>query len=352
MTGFEVDRFAWPWAFGLLVVVVVLAVWLLVRRRTRRAGLPVPMSPGSIGGLGTTWRTRTRWVPGALRVFILALLAVAIARPQEVRGESESSTEGVAIQILVDRSSSMAEGMRYEGKLVTRLDAVKRVAADFVMGNGHDLPGREGDLVGLISFARFADTVCPLVRNHDALSELLGKVELVTPRSPEDGTAIGEAVALAAARLRDADEQFAHKNKSGDESLVIKSKVIVLLTDGENTAGGVDPVSAARLAAEWGVKIYAIGIGDNERRGFFSRGGVDERLLKRLADETGGEAYLVRNSSELEQVYDRIDSLEKTRIETDEYTNVIERVTPIMVLVGCLLLGELFAQWFVYRRVA
>lgn len=343
----SIDRFGWPWAFGLLIVVALFAAWCLVRGRRRSAGVPIPTPKGAHL---TSWRSRTRWVPMVLRVMALGLLAIAIARPQEVKGQSETSTEGVAIQILLDRSSSMAEGMQYEGARVSRLDGVKQAAATFIFGNGKAMKGRAGDLIGLISFARFADTVCPLAREHDAMHELLDGVDLVAPRSAEDGTAIGEAIALAAARLRSADEQ--NKKDKGEQSLVIKSKAIVLLTDGENTAGEVDPVSAARLAAEWGIKIYAVGIGERGGRGFFSQGGVDERLLQRLAEETGGEAYLAQSASDLERVYERIDSLEKSTIRSNEYTNVNELAGPLAVGVMVMTCVELLLQSFVYRRAA
>lgn len=348
-----VDRFAWAWAFLLLIPVVMLVIRRAVVGGRSRAPMGIP-SFGSPGlGIPGTLASRTSWVPMGLRVAALCALVVAIARPQEVSGKSETRSEGVAIQILIDRSSSMAEGMVYDGERVTRLEAAKRAARAFVAGDGGELGGRAGDLVGVVTFARFADTVCPLVLEHASIPELLEGVELTRRGSTEDGTAIGDAIALAAARLRDAERRFDQRNREGDRRLTIKSKAIVLMTDGANTAGAVSPVTAARLSAEWGIKIYAIGIGEPARsRGLFGvRGGVDERLLKLIADETGGEAYLVNSADGLGSVYEEIDSLERSEIRTDSFTDVRELfVTP--ALIGVVLVGvERLLAGLWYRRV-
>ena len=187
---------------------------------------------------------------------------------------------------------------------------VKAVVADFIKGDG-DYKGRITDMVGLVTYARYADTQCPLVRGNTIIVDFLKATQLVQTRE-EDGTAIGDGIALAAARLQKAEEQIQQENKqlfSGSEAgkekpdFTIKSKVIVLLTDGLNNAGQYHPLESAKLAAEWGIKIYTIGIGpeQQQRRGFFDFSGptLDEELLKNIAETTGGFYARAGNAEQL-----------------------------------------------------
>ena len=163
-----------------------------------------------------------------------------------------------------DRSSSMTAEMEYRGMRRNRLEVVKKVFEEFIMGNGEELEGRPNDLVGMVAFARFADTMAPLTLGHGALLRFLDQVRIVTRRA-EDGTAIGDALALAAARLRTAEEDLArYADESGDKEYEIKSKIIILLTDGQNNFGQRTPEQAAELAADWDIKVYTIGVGGDE----------------------------------------------------------------------------------------
>lgn len=350
------DRFAWPWLFALLVAVPFL-VW---RPGRARLGGVMHTRHDLLSGIGRSWRTRLAWTPALLRAVILTLSIVALARPQEVLGNVRTSTEGVAIQLVVDRSSSMNEQMRYAGGTASRLDVVKQVVQEFVEGNetkGGGLKAREGDMLGLIAFAGYADTICPLVRSHEALVEMLGRLETANIRA-EDGTAIGAAIALASARLKNAEEELKRSLKDNSDAqpdFSIASKVIILLTDGVNNRTP-DPVDAARLAAQWGIRIYTIGIGDvpQGQTSIFdlARPGVDTDLLKSIAGVTEAQFFSANDAETLRKVYKHIGDLEKTKIETQEFTNYRELYPPLLTAAVGLLTLEVLLRTLVFRRLA
>ncbi len=315
----------------LLVPLVLLAV-LAIRRQRRVAVLYSDV--GILAELPATMALRARRLLPWVRVLGLAAVIVALARPQHGREEFRIRTEGIAIQMCIDRSGSMqAMDFRLEGEQVNRLAAVKSVFRDFVAGKG-PLPGRPDDLVGLVAFGGYADAKCPLTLDHGALLEVLKTVEIPQPVLDSRGrllnrglyeeemkTAIGDAVALAVDRLKD---------------VKAKSKVIILLSDGEQTAGVVDPPEAAETAKAFGVKIYSIGIGttgwapvpaeDPFGRTVLRRMPVrlDEQTLKLLAETTGGRYFNAQDTETLEMVYAEIDKLEKTLSEGRLYTEYRE----------------------------
>lgn len=347
-----IDRFAWPWVFALLALLPVLA---MVWSRPNRRPAALYSATARAARVGSGWRASFVWVPGAARLLAIALLIGALARPQAINAEKQTKTEGIAIQLVVDRSRSMDEPGTLDGQRMTRLDAAKKVVSDFITGGEDGLNGREGDLIGLIVFGTYADTLCPLVREHTALLEILKGVEIPLLQS-EGGTAIGDALALAAARLKSAEEEITRARKARDETFEIKSKAIVLLTDGENTAGQLRPLEAAALAKEWGIRVYIIGI-----RGGATQviGGlrvnigqqVNERELGRVAETTGGRFWAVDNLSSLPEVYREIDELEKTEISVDEHTEYEERFMPLAIT-GFALIGlELLLRTTVLRRL-
>lgn len=304
-------------------------------------------------------RRRLLGLPFALRAAALALLAVALARPQSGTEHVKDVSEGIAIEMVVDRSGSMGAEMEFKGERVNRLEVVKRVFAEFVEGNRKDLPGRPNDLIGMIAFARYPDTVCPLTLAHGALAHFLETVNIVKRRN-EDGTAIGDALALAAARLRTAEETLRRQGGAqGDYR--IRSKVIILLTDGENNAGSRAPAYAAELAAKWGIRIYAIGVGGREAvqtiQTFMGTykvplgRGVDEGMLKSLADKTGGQFRMAEDEESLRAVYREIDRLERTRIEAERYIDYREEFTPYALAgLGLLLLEAMLAATVLRRQ--
>lgn len=361
-------QFYSPWVLLLLLVVPVMAYLMLRKKGTAAVRFP---SLVDMRNCSLSWRIRSRPLLKATRLVCVALLIMALARPRKGTVLSEISTEGVAIEAVVDRSGSMETEMDFFGQKLNRLEVVKKVLSDFIEGDKKDLKGRSSDLVGLITFARYADTKCPLVHSHNVLIEFLKKTDIVTIRS-EDGTAIGDALALAAARLRKAEEEI-HQRKaqlasSGEEisdaeesGFTIKSKVIVLLTDGINNAGQYDPLEAAELAKKWGIKIYTIGIGSAQAFTTFQTPlgtykmptgqKLDERLLKTIAENTGGFYGRADDAKALRTIVEKIDELEKTEVKSVQYTQFAERFGPWTLTALFVLGAEMLAGCTVFRKI-
>lgn len=352
-----------PWVLILLSGLPLLLWWRL--RRTR--GTAVEISSVALAArLAPSPRARVRWMPDALRCVALGAMLIAVARPQSTKGEVKTSTQGVAIQIVLDRSGSMQESIDPEedpraarGTDRTKFETVKRVIRDFVVGDGKELKGRPSDMVGVIAFARYADTVSPLTRVHEPLVESVMNLQTAVERTSEDGTAIGDGLALAAARLKRAEEEVARAlPKDGSKpDFTIKSKVIILLTDGQNNAGETTPYEAAEMAKKWGIKVYTIGVGPRQRyaTGIFGDrvpvgSGIDEEMLRGIAESTGGAWWAAEDSASLREAYKAIDELEKSRIDTTEHAQREERYMPFaMAGLACLML-EAFLAGTVLRR--
>jgi Ca-activated chloride channel family protein len=373
-----ITRFADPWLLALAIVVLaVVAVRPFVRRPAvvRFSALP------RVEASGATVRQRLHWAPMVLRCIAMIALVAAVARPQEGSGEVRTQTRGVAIMAALDRSGSMGERMELDGQIVTRLDATKQVFREFVEGSppdaeGPKLPGREGDLIGLVQFGGIAETLCPLARVHTTLVDLAADLTLASTSGldPEAGTAIGDALRLAAVRLRIAEQEIAGRaaraetdeTTADDEALlddaepdfVITSKVIVLITDGDETRSEIPARVAAQQCAEWGIKVYAIGIGATPppaRRGVINiapTAGYDERLLRDIAEMTGGRFFRASDAESLREIYAEIDELETTEIRSIEYTNYTERFTALAMLAGLLLAAEALLAALVFRRAS
>ena len=273
------------------------------------------------------------------------------------REEFRIRTEGIAVQMCIDRSGSMqALDFPVDGQQVNRLTAVKSVFHDFVAGND-DFDGRPDDLIGLVAFGGFATALCPPTLDHGALLDVLQGVEIPKPIRDDQGrvinerllqeeqaTAIGDALALAVDRLKDLES---------------KSKVIVLLSDGENTAGVISPEDAADAAAQFGIKIYAVGVGTTGMAPYpgvdiFGRSvlqaqpvRLDEVTLKMLAKKTGGQYFNAQDTKALKRVYAEIDQLEKTEVEGRLYTEYREvfgfpMVSGVLCVLACIILD---ATW-------
>ncbi|MCF6286001.1 MAG: VWA domain-containing protein, partial [Candidatus Hydrogenedentes bacterium] len=218
----------------------------------RRRGAALRFSTTAVARMaGRSTRQRVEPFLPVLRFLALALLIIALARPQQGQERVRDLSKGIAIEMALDRSGSMAEEMAFEGKTLNRLDVVKRVFNEFVLGNNAGLDGRPNDLIGLITFAGYADTIAPLTLGHGAIASQVAKVEMPPPRSEEDGTAIGDAISLAAARLKTAEEAQLRVNAKLGSDYEIKSKIIILLTDGQSNRGEHSPAEAAQVAQEW-----------------------------------------------------------------------------------------------------
>lgn len=350
-------QFASPWALlALLLIPIVFLVWR--RRQQQEAGLYFS-DIRLVAAAGPSLRQRLRHLPLVLRLLALALLVVALARPQMGMEKVYDLNKGIAIEMVVDRSGSMGQEMDFGGRQMSRLDVVKEVFAEFVIGNKKELAGRPNDLIGMIAFARFADTICPLTLAHDALPGFLATVQGVDRRD-EDGTAIGDALALAAARLHTAEEGLARQKGKGQAGggYVIKSKIIILLTDGENNTGQQTPQEGAALAKEWGIKIYAIGVGGDAApvRTVFGMPitmpgrGVDKKTLTALAETTGGAFRMAEDGEALRAIYLEIDQLEKSEVESVRYMDYREYFVPFALIALGLLIVETILGHTLFRR--
>lgn len=300
-------RLAQPWLLVLLGILPLLFWWRFIRARRGASSYRFP-DLGLLAGLGRTLFSRLTWLPAVLRAAALVLLVVAFARPQAGHGEDELLTRGVDIVLVLDNSSSMAaEDFRPRNRLAVAKEAV----AGFVAG-------RKSDRLGLVVFAGRGYTACPLTLDYDVLLEVIADVDLARR---DEGTAIGMGMGIALNRLRDSDA---------------KSKVIVLLTDGRNNRGEIDPTTAAALAKTLGVKVYAIGVGTRGeapypvqdpilgKRYVYLRADIDEEALKHVAAATGGKYYRATDRESLEQIFEEIDQAEKTEIKVKHYVHYSE----------------------------
>jgi Ca-activated chloride channel homolog len=326
-------RFAEPWY--LLLLLPFLAVLLLTRRKALWREPELPVSSLALGvppAVGLRPRLARIWP--ALRPVAIFLLLVAAARPQGGREVREVVSQGIDIMLAIDLSGSM-RSEDFQPK--NRLYVAKQVAKEFVRG-------REQDRIGLVAFAAQSELISPLTLDYDGLCALIDGLDF--GQFP-DGTAIGAGIAQSAERLRRAPG---------------KSKVMILLTDGINNAGAVDPITAARLAGAVGIRIYAIGAGIKGAAPFpvddpllgrhyvLVTSEVDEATLKAVADATGGRFFRATSSQLLAQIYREIGTLEPSRVETRSYTRWAE-LGPAFLAIGAGLLAlEILLGMTVLRR--
>lgn len=320
-----------PWALLLLGLLPVLL------RRPAGLGRPALRFPllAELRAVGSGRRARWQWVLPAARCVALALLAVALARPQLGKAATKIYTEGIDIMLAVDVSGSMlSEDFTVGGKRVNRLDAVKSVVRTFAAK-------RPGDRIGLVLFAARPYTQCPLTLDHGWLQQNLDRAEV---GMIEDGTAMGSALATAVSRLEASDA---------------KSKVVILLTDGQNNAGKVTPLTAAEAAKSLGYRVYTIGAGTRGMAPYPVKGpfgqkiyqpmpvDIDEDTLRKIATTTGGRYFRATDTESLEKIYAEIDQLERSPHEGEQYLEFTELyvwfVVPALALVAAeALLG---ATW-------
>ena len=310
--------FVWPWLLLLLPLPALFAIFA----RRRKTGLRVP-SLGLWDHVGVG-RGRYLWIPPVLGVAALTFAIVALARPQAGSTHTTQASEGIAIQLLVDVSSSMGMDMELpDQKQKSRMEVARELVERFIAGDGDQLKGREGDLLGLVTFARYADTRSPLTLGHGALLQLVRTLE-IQDRPNEDGTAYGDALSVAAARLKQLDDPEIRERNSLEGE--VTSRVIILLTDGENNSGQHLPVEAAGLAKHWGCRIYCISLGEHQDSSSTSAAQLtdSQRVLEHISQETGGLFRTAYDFDSLLAVYSEVDQLERSRIVTKEYARVAE----------------------------
>ena len=296
----------------------------------------------------TSFRAKTSFIPALLLALSFVALSVTLAGPRVPGGVIKQHREGIAMMLAIDKSGSMAAlDMSKGDKEQDRLDALKDVLGDFIKGNGK-LKGRYDDAIGIVSFASYPDSDCPLTLDNVTLMQLVDDISIVTDRE-ESGTAIGDALGLSVERLRESESA---------------SKVIILLTDGVNNTGYEDPIEAARMAAQFGIKVYTIGIGTNGfapvrlTNPFTGRSmmrqmpvELDEKMLTQIADMTGGLYFRATNREGLEAIYEKIDALEKTKISEDRTTHYDEKYFWSLAIGLILALCGLILRMTYYRRM-
>lgn len=322
------------WLFLMLLLPVV----MLLQRRQRRIDAIAYSSLSLFEGGGRTWRQRLLFIPPLCLHLALGCLIVCLARPQTETTAQREDREGIAIQLLVDVSSSMETDMDTPDGSMTRMEAAKKVMEEFVAGDDKELSGRPDDMIGIVSFARYSDNICPMTLGHDALVYMIRELT-INDRPNEDGTAYGDATALAAAQLKSQEQREG----------TMKSKVILLLTDGENNCGEQMPLQAAALAKEWGIRIYTISLQETNkpRRVTTDEGEFlqpeerpeSDRILEKMAAATGGVFRTAHDMDSLQAVYKEINELEKSKLKTVGFIDHDEAFTPFaLAALGLLLL--------------
>ncbi|HMN47650.1 MAG TPA: VWA domain-containing protein [Ignavibacteriaceae bacterium] len=324
--------FAYSWVLYFLLVIPLLIVWYIWQGRKKQAAIKYS-SLKIFAKIPATFKERLRHLPFALRMIALIFLIVALARPQNFSAGQNVNAEGIDIAMVLDISGSMmAEDFK-----PNRLEAAKDVIDNFIKG-------RTTDRIGLVIFSREAFTQCPLTIDYSVLRNLLADIKT---GMIEDGTAIGNGIANGVNRLKDSDA---------------KSKVIILLTDGVNNAGEVDPISAAEIAAKFGIRIYTIGVGTRGEAPYpvqtpfgtryqMMPVEIDEALLKKISDLTGGQYFRATNNRALEEIYNKIDKMEKTKIEITSYKNAKELYAGWLEIGFLFLLLELVASRTILRKL-
>jgi Ca-activated chloride channel family protein len=324
-------RFAHPAA--LLLLLLIPAVLLLVRRRTAPRAIGFPTS-GELARLPPSFAARLHAALPWMRALVLSLAVLALAGPQWGIETTRILREGIAIAMVIDISSSMsAIDLRLDDRPSNRLDVVKATFREFVTGGEAGVDGRSSDAIGMVTFARYADSISPPTLDHEALLGLLNQVGIVE-LPPEDGTAIGDAIVRAIDMLEQADGA---------------SKVMILLTDGSYNAGEVEPLVAAQVAGAYGIKIYTIGAGthgtalmpvaaaDGGTDYVPSEVTIDEATLTQIAQLTEGKYFRATDAEALRSIYAEIDRLEKGRNVAELHQRYVE-IYPLVAALGLILL--------------
>ena len=330
---FENIEFANPKLLWLLLLVPLAIIWYILRHKKQEAAVTFSDLKGMVK-LPRTWKAWFRHLLFVLKMAALALLIVALARPQSSSTNSTSNIEGIDIVMAMDVSGSMlARDLKPD-----RLTAAKNVASDFVKG-------RPGDRMGLVIFSGETFTQVPLTTDHGVMLNMLAEMKngLI-----EDGTAIGDGLATAISRLKDSEAI---------------SKVVILLTDGMNNAGSVDPYTAAEIAKLYGIRVYTIGVGTYGMapypvQDFFGRTvmqqmkvEIDEKLLSNIANSTGGKYFRANNNQKLDEIYQEIDKLERSKIEVTEFRRLHEEFYPLVAWALALLLLEFLLRKTIFRTL-
>ena len=329
---FEGLTFKNPELFHILWVLIPMVVWYIFRQKKNTASIQVS-STASVIKAPKTIRHYLRHLVFVCLLIAISFFVVVLARPQSSRNWEQSETEGIDIVIALDISSSMlAQDFQPD-----RLEAAKNVAMEFISG-------REYDRMGLVVFAGEAFTQCPLTTDRAVLLNLFKDIE---SGMIEDGTAIGNGLATSVARLKDSEAI---------------SRVVILLTDGENNRGEVAPVTAAEIAKTFGIRVYTVGVGSIGTAPYPVRTQfgiqlqdmpvkIDEETLQEISSLTDGKYFRATSNTKLEEIYKEIDALEKSKIEVREFSRKSEEFMPFALLGALFLIVSLFMRLTIFRSI-
>ncbi len=322
--------FGQPLFFILFAIVPILVYWEIVKGKKQTAAVKISTTAGL--SKIRSWKNTFQNLPFILRLMAISCIIIALARPRVKFEEQQSEGEGVDIILSIDVSGSMtAQDFR-----PNRMEAAKKVAEDFVNQ-------RPNDRIGIVIFSGESFTQCPLTTDH---SVLINQIEQIRNGLLEDGTAIGSGLATSVDRLRNSKA---------------KSKVVILLTDGVNNGGLIDPATALEIAKTFKVKVYTIGVGtdgyaptpvstplgivmQNEKVA------IDEKLLKNIADQTGGKYFRATDNKSLQSIYAEIDRLEKSKVEITTLHRYTEKFYPLIFAAMALLLLEIILRFTIFRK--
>lgn len=318
----------------LFIPLIAYVVWYLLKGKRMEPSMKVSTVMPFVKNI-RTFRTSIIHLPFVLRIITLSMVIIVLARPQTAENWEESDVEGIDIMLATDVSTSM---LAMDLK-PNRIEAAKEVAANFVNS-------RKNDNIGLTIFAGESFTQCPLTIDHAAVLNMLNAVqcEIALNGVIEDGTAIGMGIANGVSRLKESKA---------------KSKVIILLTDGSNNSGEISPEAAAEIAKEFGIRVYAIGVGTNNKTAPYPYGGevinvpveIDEATLQRIADITNGQYYRATSKESLAEIYSEIDKLERTKLHARQFSAYDEEYYIFALIALVTLLLEVVLRNTILRKL-
>lgn len=326
-------EFAHPAFFSLLILIPFMVYWYISRQHKRQAVMEMSSLQG-LKGLPVSWKVQFRPLLLVLRILAYTALVVALARPQTGNTSESIDSEGIDIVLAIDISGSMlAQDLHPD-----RLEAAKKVAMNFV-------DSRISDRIGLVIFSGESFTQCPITTDHGVLKNQIMQIK---SGMLQDGTAIGMGLATSVDRLRTSKA---------------KSKVIILLTDGVNNTGLIDPLTALEIGKAFKIRVYTIGVGTIGKAPFpvtmpdgslqmqMQDVQLDEPLMKKISTETGGKYFRATNNKELENIYAEIDNLEKTKVEITSYRRFAEHFFPLAMLALACILLEVVLRYTVFKSL-
>ena len=322
-------EFAQPYFFALFLLIPIFIFWYAKTNNRRSASIQI--STTTAKGLGT-WKVSFRHLPFICRIICIAILITALAKPQTRNEEKNTEGEGIDIVLCIDVSGSMSA----QDLTPNRLEAAKNVAIDFINR-------RPTDRIGIVIFSGESFTQCPLTSDKNVL---VSAVQNIHFGLLEDGTAIGSGLSTSVDRIRNSKT---------------KTKIVILLTDGENNSGLIDPKTAKEIAKAFGIKVYTIGVGTDGMApqpvqtplGVQMQSvkvSIDEKLMKQIAEETGGKYFRAKDNDGLSGIYETIDQLEKSKIEITTTTKFTDKFLPFAIGAAFFLLLEILLRYLVFRK--